>query len=144
MEVKPDPTIATREKSLSYKVDYLNKELGIRNPKSTMDKDDFLKILVTQLTHQDPTAPMQDREFIAQMAQFSSLEQVTNMSRNIEKLTAKLSSSEAIQLLGKEVEIAKEGQEALFGKVEQVTFGEHPQVRVKGVYYNYSDIKSIK
>ncbi|EKN64720.1 flagellar hook capping protein [Neobacillus bataviensis LMG 21833] len=46
-----------------------------------MDKDLFLKILTTQLRNQDPTQPMEDREMIAQMAQFSQLEQITNLNQ---------------------------------------------------------------
>lgn len=49
--------------------------------KKEMDRDAFLKILITQLQNQDPTQPMQDRDFIAQMAQFSSLEQMNKVSQ---------------------------------------------------------------
>ncbi len=49
-----------------------------------LDKDAFLRLLVTQLQNQDPLNPMEDREFIAQMAQFSSLEQIQNLNKTFE------------------------------------------------------------
>lgn len=73
---------------------------------STLGKDAFLKILITQLQNQDPTNPMDDREFISQMAQFSSLEQMQNMTKAMENL---LDSQKQTQLMsyttfaGKEV-----------------------------------------
>lgn len=51
-----------------------------------MGRDAFLKLLVTQLQHQDPTQPQADGEFIAQLAQFSSLEQLTSMQLTLQKI----------------------------------------------------------
>ena len=53
---------------------------------NTLGKDQFLRILVTQLRNQDPMEPLQDREFIAQMAQFTSVEQLMNMSTELSLL----------------------------------------------------------
>ncbi len=71
--------------------------IEIRDRAKQLGKDDFLLLLVKQLTHQDPTAPIQDQAFIAQMAQFSSLEQMQNMSQSINKL----SDRQALTLVGK-------------------------------------------
>ena len=61
-----------------------------------MGKDQFLQLLVTQLKYQDPLKPMEDKEFISQMAQFSSLEQMQNLNTNF-------SSMKAFTLMGKNI-----------------------------------------
>lgn len=114
-----------------------------RQVKQAMDKNDFLKLLVTQLRHQDPMQPMNDREFIAQMAQFSTLEQMTNMSEGFNKVASLLKSNEAMGLLGKTVDVSA-GDKTVSGVVEQVTGGDYPQVLVDGNYYDYSQVARIK
>ncbi|HAP43165.1 MAG: flagellar hook assembly protein FlgD [Spirochaetes bacterium GWD1_61_31] len=113
-----------------------------RQVKQDLDKDDFLKILVTQLQHQDPTAPMEDREFIAQMAQFSSLEQMTNMSQNFASMAGVLNSSEAQSLLGRTVEIL-DGERTVYGPVSQVVRGEFPMVMVDGSFYDLDQVSKV-
>lgn len=108
-----------------------------------LGKDDFLKILITQLTNQDPTKPLEDKEFIAQMAQFSSLEQMNNMAKNLEKLSGVLNASQAISLLGKHVEVASQ-TDVVSGRVEAVINGIYPQVLVNGSYYDFDQIRAIK
>jgi flagellar basal-body rod modification protein FlgD len=60
------------------------------NKPGSLGKDAFLRLLVTQLQHQDPTKPQTDAEFIAQLAQFSSLEQLTEIAKGVETLVANL------------------------------------------------------
>lgn len=57
---------------------------ALPNRETALGRDAFLQLLVTQLRHQDPTKPMADAEFIAQLAQFSSLEQLTQMNKTLE------------------------------------------------------------
>jgi len=113
-----------------------------RKPQQHLGKDDFLKLLITQLSHQDPTAPMQDKEFIAQMAQFSSLEQMTSMAADFAKLTAMFTGSEASSALGKNVELI-DGDRVVQGTVKAVTRGETPQILVNGAYYNWNQVNKV-
>lgn len=100
---------------------------------SSLGKDDFLKILITQLQNQDPTNPMEDKDFIAQMATFSSLEQMTNMNTTMSNFTSLQTQSNLIsygQFVGKEVSWTKvetdaEGEQSISsgeGKVASIAY----------------------
>jgi flagellar basal-body rod modification protein FlgD len=120
----------------------LNDGKGAR-ANAALDKNDFLKILITQLSHQDPTQPMDDKAFIAQMAQFSSLEQMTNMSEGMSKVANLIAKSQAVSLLGSAVDVSN-GGETVSGVVDAVTGGDFPQILVNGQYYDYSQVQKIK
>ena len=62
----------------------------LKKASSSLGQDAFLQLLTTQLAHQDPTAPQADGEFIAQLAQFSSLEQLTQMQSTLQKIAEAL------------------------------------------------------
>ncbi len=84
---------------------------------SSLGKDAFLNILITQLQNQDPTQPMDDKEFISQMAQFSSLEQMQNMTNAMQDLLKSQNETQLMSyttFIGKEVkwsEVAAEADE---------------------------------
>src|SRR3954454_14659100 len=68
---------------------------------SALDKDTFLKILVAQLKMQDPTSPTDSSQFMAQMAQFSTVEQLTNMSKTSSDAAASAKVDQSVGLLGR-------------------------------------------
>lgn len=97
------------------KIQYVKEETA---PKNELNKDAFLNLLVTQLRYQDPLNPTNDKEFLAQMAQFTSLEQMQNMNQNLE-------TTKAFSLIGKEVQATvvnpqTSDTEIIQGKVEFV------------------------
>ncbi len=85
----------------------------------TMGKDAFLKLLITQLQHQDPLNPADSTEFTSQLAQFSSLEQLSNVNENLASLKlyeASINNAQAVSFIGKDI-VSK-------GKSLQVTSGQ--------------------
>lgn len=76
------------------------------NVNQALDKNSFLKLLIAQLTNQDPTSPMDSAQFVSQMATFTTLEQTQNMSSAIDKLVASQSNqslSEQAAMIGKKI-----------------------------------------
>lgn len=132
----------TEQARVAAQTGAFNQALGNDAAGSTLGQDDFLKILLTQLQNQDPTQPMEDKEFIAQMAQFSSLEQMTNMSQGFERLSGLLTSGQALSVLGRTVDV-RVGEQVVRGTVSAVQQGAIPQIVVGGETYELSDIESI-
>jgi flagellar basal-body rod modification protein FlgD len=141
--------MSSQEKAATAQwVDAANKKLSLELNQRSVDanqnlgKEVFLKILLTQLTHQDPSAPMEDKEFIAQMAQFSSLEQMTNMAADFAKMARMLKVTEASGSLGKSVEINLEDN-TIQGIVRAVTREETPQILVNGKFYDWEQVSTV-
>ncbi|WP_416150947.1 flagellar hook assembly protein FlgD [Salipaludibacillus sp. HK11] len=115
-----------------YHAEYMQQQQQKSGAAADLDKDAFLKILLTQLQNQDPMNPMEDQEFIAQMAQFTSLEQMTNMNENLQKFIDMQVQNDFVShsdLIGKKVEWEKvitEGEneetELMEGIVTSVVF----------------------
>lgn len=135
---------ATDKLAVDQAVDYFNKQNVINGRKTSneLGKDDFLKLLITQMQNQDPTEPMENTEFIAQMAQFSSLEQMTNMSSSFEKMANYITETTATSTLGKTVEL-NVGDATVTGVVTGATRGEKPEVIVNGMRYDINKIAAI-
>ncbi len=86
----------------------VNSAITSQSGSSSLDKEAFMLLLVTQFQYQDPLNPMEDKEFIAQLAQFSSLEQMMNMNESMQTLTDATKSQEMINatsFIGKNVDI---------------------------------------
>ncbi len=101
-------------------------------PNDILDKDAFLKLLITELRYQDPVEPMKDRDFIAQMAQFSSLEQLQNLNKNNEyllKLNQIAFSFNTISMIGKKAVFEDDSGQIREGVVRGISFeGSVPQL----------------
>jgi flagellar basal-body rod modification protein FlgD len=98
-----------------------------------MGKDQFLKLFVAQLQHQDPMNPMEDQDFMGQMASFSTLEQVTNMAAANEAMANNLQMNQSVGLLGRTVTWMDENDVSHTGTVEKVTTaGGKPILTVSG------------
>jgi len=86
-----------------------NNPPGIYDPgesSTAMGKDDFLTLLITQLQNQDPLNPADSTEYTAQLAQFSSLEQLSNVNANLEYMQlyqASINNAQAVSFIGKEI-----------------------------------------
>ena len=87
-----------------------------------LGKDDFLKLLVSQLQHQDPMNPGDSKDFMSQMAQFTSVEQLTNMSTSFERMSTASQSTQSIALIGKTVGWAKADGSSGEGIAKSVSF----------------------
>lgn len=128
--------------------DLINKKVnhGREGNKGGLDKDAFMKLLITELRYQDPTRPMEDREFIAQMAQFSTLEQMSNMNKEIIGLVKSSRSSEAFSLLGKHIDALNPAtNRRVSGIVTSIQYNGDEQVLMVGSeQVRISDIHAVR
>jgi flagellar basal-body rod modification protein FlgD len=120
----------------------LSSLLGVSNQATTgattkaasgLGESDFLNLLITQLKNQDPLEPMKDTDFIAQLANFSNLQQMTSVNTNI-------STMNAAGLIGKQITTT----DGLNGVVSQVSIDSgQPSIYVGSNKYSMSDITNI-
>ena len=88
--------------------------------KDGLGRDEFLKLLTVQMSHQDPLAPMDNKDMIAQLAQFSSVEQMTQVNSTLEELTSFYSEQNSYSMLGRSVEFMDDAGNRFLGPVEMV------------------------
>lgn len=118
--------------------------VNTRNTKNILDKNAFLQILTVQLSNQDPLNAKDNTEYIAQMAQFSALEQMQNLNVTIEKLLLSQKFTQASNLVGKTVQaIIGEQIETLLVDGAK-TIGKDVFVTSKGNQINIDNIVGIE
>lgn len=117
-------------------------KIVLNKNKSSLDMGDFLNLLVAQMTNQDSMNPMENTEFVSQLAQFSSLQAMSDLVKVSEQ-------AQATSLIGKTVIVAKYNDtgklDIIEGEVEKVSIhsGE-TSIFVKGVAYGLSNLMEIK
>ena len=113
----------------------LNTNAATRTPSSSLGKDDFLKLLVGQMKNMDPLGEGSNdpSQSMAQMTQYSILEQLTNLSKANEQLAAQTKTASNIALIGKNVTYSNEAGEPVQGTVEKVeTAGDKVTLTIGG------------
>lgn len=112
--------------------------VGSTNPNQTLTQADFLNLLVTQMSSQDPLNPESDTDFAAQLAQFSALQESQSMETN-------LSQIQANSLIGQTVSVAaSNGSAPITGQVTSVTVSSGtPELVIGGQLYQLSQITGV-
>lgn len=132
-----------------------------RNPSAkTDDKNMFLNLMLQQLQNQDPTEPTSNTEWLAQLAQYSSLEQMTSMNEGLTNCMNYIAAmyndmgmsseiNQTLSLIGKEVTIKdpedKSGATKITGKVTEASFEDGTgKVKINDKYYSIANIIAVK
>lgn len=105
-------------------IDGIGAVLGSQNTaieQTGLGQEDFLEILLTQLTYQDPLEPLDNKDFIAQLAQFTSLEQSRLVTENTDILARLTTVSQSVGLLGRTVEVNTDNGRVV-GAVNTINF----------------------
>lgn len=119
-----------------------------QNTKSSLDslgEDDFMKLLLAQLKNQDPLKPMEDKDFIAQLAQLNSVTQLTEMNKNIKELMTSQNLAQGSALIGQTVTGLSSDGSAISGVVSGVKIASSKVVvEVNGQNIALDSISSIQ
>ncbi|RVU37062.1 flagellar hook capping protein [Rheinheimera riviphila] len=116
----------------------------IQSANNAISQEEFVKLFLAQLNYQDPLEPLNNREFLAQLAQFSSLEQSRQINDNILGVMAMQASTQGLSLLGKNVEVDTGGGQSFSGVVEAVHYNAgQPELTVKSSTGSFVDKISL-
>ncbi|MFM8878095.1 MAG: flagellar hook capping FlgD N-terminal domain-containing protein [Verrucomicrobiota bacterium] len=130
----------------SQNIDPSGAEFMGRKPNRTLNQDDFFKLIAAQFSYQDPLNPQKDTDFIAQMAQFNTLDQTRLMQADLSGLRTQFKGLQANQFLGQWVSLKDPATKATIeGTVTEVRFnGGEPQVVVGDVPYDLSRVTLMR
>jgi flagellar basal-body rod modification protein FlgD len=117
----------------------------VRERKTALGSEDFMKLLAVQFQSQDPMKPMEDTAFIAQMAQFSSLEQSNNLVKEMGLLRSDQQNIAAAGFLGRTVTVEDANGMPVIGQVSAVeTTDKGPALVIDGVKYQLNSVLRVE
>jgi flagellar basal-body rod modification protein FlgD len=113
--------------------------------KKVLDSDDFMKLLSVQMANQDPLKPQDDTAFISQMASFSSLAQMNQLTKDFTALRTDQSRNTATSYLGMQVTVLDSDQQSVTGIVTGVdTATDTAQIQINGTYYPLTSVTCVE
>ncbi|MCK8823548.1 flagellar hook capping FlgD N-terminal domain-containing protein [Fuchsiella alkaliacetigena] len=123
---------------------YTGEPTEVESESSELGKDDFLKLLVTQMQYQDPLEPMDNKEFIAQTAQFTSLEQMTNMNESMNKFLEMQELSQLGGLIDRKATVLSSDGEEITGVVERIKMDDgEAKLVIEGQEFDIGSLKEV-
>lgn len=151
--------IATMKNTTTYnKLASSTSSSSSTSTSSTNDSNTFLTLMLQEMQNQDPTQPMDNQQWLSQLAQYSSLEQMTAVNTNLKSLATSLESlssnvasnssiNQTMSLVGKNVDIVDptDSKKTITGDVSEATFDNGVgKIKVNGTYYPISNVQNIR
>ena len=138
-------TTASSVSSLSPDIQKALKGITIKENKQTLNQDDFLRLLTVQLQNQDPLKPMEEAQFMGQMAQFAALEQTRDLNKNFATFTQAQTLNSAQIYLGRKVTLTDADGAEVSGTVSAVKLnGGSAQIVIDGKAYATNSVTAIE
>lgn len=144
----PSRISEAEQKTLEREVSSYNTKLKNRQQvvsKNALEEADFLALLVKQLQTQDPCKPMDDKEFMAQMAQLTSLKQMNSVADNMKNFVQQFDFTKSVSLVGKQIAWTDMFGREHEGRVSSVVLkGDENYLNVEGEAVFIKDITEVK